>query len=165
MKISREWATPLTIGAFAIMSVTGILMFFHLNSGINKLVHEWAGWVMVAGVIAHVIVNWRTFTRYLTSSRLAQSIIGLGVAALAVSFIPLNGQGGDAPPPVMAMRAITTSPIALVAPLTGKPASALIEELAKNGIVLPNADATLESAIGQDRQMQAKAIGVLFRKA
>ena len=29
MKISREWATPLTIGIFALMAVTGLLMFFH----------------------------------------------------------------------------------------------------------------------------------------
>lgn len=30
MKYLRPWATPLTIGAFAIMSTTGLLMFFHL---------------------------------------------------------------------------------------------------------------------------------------
>ena len=41
MKISREWATPLTIGAFGLMSVTGMLMFFHLDTGFNKLAHEW----------------------------------------------------------------------------------------------------------------------------
>ena len=34
MKLSREWATPLTIGAFALMAATGTAMFFHLNNGL-----------------------------------------------------------------------------------------------------------------------------------
>lgn len=36
----REWATPLTIGSFLLIAVTGVLMFFHLDSGLNKLAHE-----------------------------------------------------------------------------------------------------------------------------
>jgi len=28
MKLSRDWMTSITIGAFALMSVTGMLMFF-----------------------------------------------------------------------------------------------------------------------------------------
>jgi cytochrome b561 len=65
MKIAREWATPLTIGSFGLMATTGILMFFHLDSGLNKTAHEWLGWVMVAVVAAHgrcvhvdVLVRW-----------------------------------------------------------------------------------------------------------
>ena len=33
----RRWATPLTIGAFMLMSIAGILMFFHINPGISKV--------------------------------------------------------------------------------------------------------------------------------
>lgn len=43
MSSLRKWATPLTIGSFLLMGVTGILMFFHLDIGLNKLAHEWAG--------------------------------------------------------------------------------------------------------------------------
>ena len=66
--ISRDWATPITIGAFAVMSVTGLLMFFHLDIGLNKLAHEWLGWLMVAGVAAHAIANWGAFKRYFVST-------------------------------------------------------------------------------------------------
>lgn len=44
MTISRNWATPLTIGSFLLMAVTGLLMFFHLDTGLNKAAHEWLGW-------------------------------------------------------------------------------------------------------------------------
>jgi hypothetical protein len=58
VKISREWAAPLAIGAFGLMSVTGLLMFFDLDTGFNNLAHEWLSWVMVTGVAAHAAVNW-----------------------------------------------------------------------------------------------------------
>ena len=46
----RRWATPLTIGAFVFMAVTGILMFFEVRLGIIKVAHEWLSWLMVIAV-------------------------------------------------------------------------------------------------------------------
>jgi hypothetical protein len=163
MKSLREWATPLTIGAFAVMSVTGVLMFFHLDTALNKTVHQWAGWVMVAGVMAHVMVNWAAFKRYLLASPLGRTLIALGILALAASFVPFGGPKGPSPGG-MALRAVVRAPLAVVAPLAGRPAPEIIEELARAGIALPNADASIASVVGDDRALQAKAIGVLFRK-
>ncbi len=56
--------TPLVIGAFLISAVTGMLMFFPLNSMLNKVVHEWLSWVMVIGVGLHVLLNVHAFKRY-----------------------------------------------------------------------------------------------------
>ena len=160
MKISRDWATPLTIGAFSLMSVTGLLMFFHLDTGLNKLAHEWLGWVMVAAVAAHATVNWPAFRRYFTSSRSGRAIIGVSAVALGLTFVQLPGQKG-APPQILAMKALTKAPIAKVAPLAGRPVEQIIDELAEAGVKLPNADASIDSA-AKDRGMQAKAINVLF---
>ena len=52
MKSLRLWATPLIVGSFLIMGVSGVLMFFHLETTLMKVVHEWAGWAMVAGAVA-----------------------------------------------------------------------------------------------------------------
>ena len=60
----RSWATPLVIATFAVSGVTGILMFLHADSGLNKLAHEWIGLAMVAAVLAHLVLNWRAFTTY-----------------------------------------------------------------------------------------------------
>lgn len=164
MKISRDWATPLTIGAFVLMSVTGILMFFHMDTGLNKLAHEWLGWVMVVGVVAHAAANWLGFKRYFTSSTAGRAIIALSVLVLAGSFASLPGKPGGQPPHVMALRAVTSAPIGNVAALTGKPVAQLIDELGKAGIVVPGADATLDSVLKGNRELQAKAMRVLFRK-
>jgi hypothetical protein len=160
VRISRDWATPLTIGAFGLMSVTGLLMFFHLDTGFNKLAHEWLSWLMVAGVAAHAIVNWPAFRRHFTSSRQGRAIIAVSAVALALTFVSLPGQKG-APPHILAMKALTRAPIARVATLAGRPADQLIDELAKAGINLPNANASIDSAAA-DRGLQAKAIAVIF---
>lgn len=57
MTVSREWATPLTMGAFGLLAVTGVLMFFHLDTGLNKQAHEWLGWVLLIGVSLHLAAN------------------------------------------------------------------------------------------------------------
>lgn len=165
MKISRDWSTPLTIGSFGLMAVTGILMFFHLDSGLNKTAHEWLGWVMVAGVTAHVAANWLGFKRYFLSSTVGRGILAVSVLVIAGSFIPLSGEGdGGGSPPSLAIRAVTQAPLAQVAPLTGRSMEQLITDLAAAGIVVTGGDQTLASVVGSDKGRIGKAIGVMFRK-
>ncbi|MCB1514538.1 MAG: DUF4405 domain-containing protein [Hyphomicrobiaceae bacterium] len=164
MKISREWATPLTIGSFLLMAVTGILMFFHLDMGLNKLAHEWLGWIMVAGVIAHAVANWGAFKRYFIASASGRAIIAAGVLVLAGSFATLPGGARDGfPPHIMAMKAVARAPIANVAPVAGRPADALLKDLAGAGISLPDSNASIESVVGGNRELEAKAMAVLFK--
>ena len=68
------------------------------------------------------------------------------------------------PPHVQALKAITSAPLAQVAGLTGKPAEQLLAELQRAGIPLTTAAASLDSAIAGDRELEGKAIGVLFAR-
>src|SRR4029450_10400711 len=45
----RPWATKLIIGAFLLMAVTGVLMFFELEHGFVVVVHQWASWILLIG--------------------------------------------------------------------------------------------------------------------
>jgi hypothetical protein len=45
----RSWATPLTIGAFFLMAITGVLMFFEWNTGLTTVVHQWFSWGIITG--------------------------------------------------------------------------------------------------------------------
>lgn len=163
MKISRDWATPLTIGAFALMGVTGILMFFHLDTGLNKLAHEWLGWVMVAGVVLHSVVNWSAFKRHLTANRVGQAIVAVSVLVLAATFIiqPPAKEGGGSPP-VRAMKAVLGGTLNQVAPLTGRSVDALQADLKAAGFAADDANAKLAALVGQDRERTGQLIGVLF---
>lgn len=156
----REWATPITVGVFVLMAATGVLMFFHADTSLQKEVHEWAGWVMVAGVAGHAVANWPGLRRYLRLGRPAL-LMGVFVLVLAGSFFAGGGADDGPPPPVMAMQAISRAPIGRVAALYGQSGEQARQALAAQGIVLASDEATLASAIGEDRGRLGQALRAL----
>lgn len=160
--LRRDWATPLTIGAFTLMALTGAAMFFHLETPLQKAVHEWAGWLMVAAVALHVAVNWMGFRRYFQALPRGLGIVALFTLVTLGSFFVRGGDGkGAGSPPALAMRALTQAPIAQVAPLFGKTPAQARAELAAAGVVLDDDGATLAAATGGDRQRVGRALTVL----
>jgi hypothetical protein len=164
MQISREWATPVTIGAFSLMSVTGLLMFFHADRGFNKIAHEWVGLVMVGAVAAHAVANWPAFKRYFLTGVYSRGMIALGLIALAASFVSWTGEK-RLPPPMMAMRAITAAPLSKVAAFAGRTTEQAIADLGKVGVRVSDGDVSLDTATDRNRELQGKAIAVLFGKS
>lgn len=154
----RKWATPLTMGSFAIMGVTGVLMFFHLESGLNKPLHEWAGWIMVLAVFAHVVLNYRAFMVYLKRP-VARGIALAAAALLCLSFIPSNNSGGS-PIPIV-MGALTQAPIEQVIAVAGLENAAGIVKLNEAGYAVAPGT-TIEAATGGDRGAEMAALKALF---
>ncbi|MGV6802769.1 MAG: hypothetical protein ACWA49_01085 [Ruegeria sp.] len=60
-------------------------MFFHLDSGFNTLVHEWADRPLLVGVAAHLAVNWRAFSAYFKRP-VAQALMSAGGIVQVLSF-------------------------------------------------------------------------------
>ncbi|MDE4173298.1 DUF4405 domain-containing protein [Phaeobacter sp. PT47_59] len=158
MRMLRTWATPLTIGSFLLMGVTGLLMFFHLDSGLNKVVHEWVGWVMVAGVLAHVLLNWRAFSVYFKRP-VAVTIMALSAVVLAGSFVPVSGGGSPVRP---VMMAVTQATVGAVIGVSGVPEQVALSRLGAAGF-----DATLETPLpdltGGDREKEMAILSLLFQ--
>lgn len=90
----RTWATPLTIGAFVLMSVTGVLMFFHWTRGITAVAHEWGSWLFLVGVAGHIAVNLRPFKTHFNSAW-GQFSVAEFVLVLAASFFSWGLVTGD----------------------------------------------------------------------
>ena len=163
MNISRDWATPVTIGAFGLMAVTGILMFFHLETGLNKAAHEWLSWLMVGGVVAHAYVNWAAFKRYFLKARVGQGILLISALVIAGSFFSFSGKAQNSlPPPVLAMHAVSKAPLTTVALLADQPVDQLIKALQQAGIAVKGPTYSLDSAIANNRGLESKAMRVIF---
>ena len=162
MKSLRAWATPVTIGAFLIMAVTGVLMFFHANTGLNKVVHEWAGLIMVAAVVAHLLLNFRAFTTYFKRP-LALGFMGLGAAVLGLSFLSLGGTDGGADGMRTAMMALGNARIETLAELSGEDLDAVLAKLGAAGIEASAGQALTELTAG-DRGKQDRIIGLIFAR-
>lgn len=81
----RAWATPLAIATFVLMTGTGVLMFFGMDSGITVVVHQWFSWLFLVAVGAHLTLHVRSLSRHLqsTSVRLGMSVFA-GILVLSL---------------------------------------------------------------------------------
>jgi hypothetical protein len=156
MKLSREWATPLTIGTFVLMAVTGILMFFHLDRGMNKVAHEWLGWAMVIAVVLHVVVNFPAFRRHLYFTT-ARVLIGVFVLILALSFFhnPFAGKNNNPEPAFAApVHALARAPLSTLAQVSGLSSEALMARLKTLGVAATSEQQSLQDLVGTNLHRQ-----------
>ncbi len=161
MKIAtqRPWITPAVIGSFALLSVTGILMFFHLDSGLNKLAHEWLSWIFVGVVVLHILLNSMAFKRYFKTGIGKVVIFGF-VALLALSFVRLGG--GDSKPPFNApVQMLAAAPLSAVAQLAKLDVSEVTARLAAKGIAATNPEQSVKDLVGPDLGAQMRALAAI----
>ncbi len=151
----KVWAGPLTIGSFALVAVTGILMFFHAAFGQMKLAHEWIGWLLVAAAVAHLVVNWKPFLAYLKKPA-ALLILGVFVVLGALSMTPTSGQSG--PPPYRVLgTAMQSSSLEVVAQVVKKDVGSVTDQLTAHGIQVRDSEQTIEE-IASENQVRGMAI-------
>lgn len=157
----RKWATPLTIGSFVVVGITGVLMFFHLDFGLIKPAHEWLSWLLVVGGIAHVIINWKPLVNYL--SKPAGKLIIVSVLVLgALSFLPIGGNEGGKGQMMKAVGALEKSPLTLVAQVAKTTPDVLVEKLKAKGLVVRDNDQTIQQIATDNQKKTAEIISVLF---
>ncbi|WP_424939575.1 DUF4405 domain-containing protein [Aliiroseovarius sp. S253] len=158
MSTLRKWATPLTVGSFLVMGVTGTLMFFHLNTMVGKVIHEWAGWLMLVGVGAHIVINWRALTIYFKRP-LALWIMGVGAALTIATLLPI---GGAVEPPVRNMvMAVAQADEATLMALSGHDLQQGRELLSEAGVTLQPGQSLADATDG-NFGLQTAAMSVLF---
>lgn len=133
----KSWATPLAIGAFIISGVTGVLIFFHIETGLVEPVHKWLSWLLVGGVAAHVLANWKAFGSYF-SKNTALAIIGASTLLTALAVMPFLGEGEDEHlekrAARSAMRALGSSSLETLTLVLKENPAALEAQLASKGL-------------------------------
>ena len=150
MNVNRRWVTPLAAGAFTLSAVTGVLMFFHADSGLNREAHEWLGWVLLGGVVLHVLSNFPAFKGHLWSSR-GQLIMGAFVIVLLLSFIPFGEkEGGGKRGPAASVSALANASLTTVALVAKTTPEELRSRLEKAGLHPASNDQTISDLVGKD---------------
>lgn len=160
MTIQREWATPLAAGAFGLLAITGVLMFFDLDSGLNKTAHEWLSWVLLAGVGLHLTSNFMAFKRYLRMPRPRAVLAGFALL-LGLSFLPLGG-GGDEPPYVAPLARLAAAPLPVLAAVAGTSPAEMVQRLATAGLPGATGSSSVLQLAGPDRKAQIRVLGLVL---
>jgi len=160
----RAWAGPLTIGSFAVVAVTGVLMFFHAATGLSKVAHEWLGWLLVLGAVAHTALNWKPFVAYFRKPAALAIIVVLlvlGVASLVVP--PLGGGREHGPRSFMAVAdALETSSLRVVAQVAKTSPETLVEKLTTLGLKVVGPEQTIREIASENGTRGIELLGRLL---
>ncbi|TLU86034.1 MAG: DUF4405 domain-containing protein [Chlorobium sp.] len=156
----KSWATPLAISSFIILAITGILMFFKIETGLIKPFHEWLSWAMVAGVVLHTIANWKSFTLYF-SKKPALAIIGIGMVATLFSvFAPAKP---DQNPRMKMTKAIMSSKLETVAEVAGSNSTDIVSKLSQRGITVRDENMTIHEIADANRKNEMAVLAAIFQ--
>lgn len=157
MRVNREWVTPITMGAFALMSVTGVMMFFNVRPGLTGAAHEWLSWAFLAGAGGHVAANFLAFKRHLTSTR-TRMIVGGFVALLLLALVAakvLPKKPQQEPGWATPVRALAAAPLPLLAQVAQVSPAELKARIAATGVTAVLGDATTVAELaGPDHEQQ-----------
>ena len=136
-------ATPLTLGLFAVSTVSGVALFFHWASFAFRGMHEWLSLLLLVPAGLHVWKNWRPLVGYMRRGVLVWPILACVAVALPFAVPAMMGAQG-ASPPLRAAQALTRVPILAVAPALQTTPAALRAKLKARGIEAGETD-TLEA--------------------
>lgn len=164
LSAQRPWITPVVMGAFLLSAVTGVLMFFHLDSGLNKTAHEWLSWAMVIGVGLHVLLNMPAFKRYFKQTT-GRVVMGAFALVLALSFIPAGGGSGSEPGFAPPVRALAQAPISVLAQVAGTSTEDLKAKLQAQGLKVTSDQQSVADLVGPDLRKQIGAISKVLPAA
>ncbi len=161
----KSWATPLAVGAFTISAVTGLLIFFDLELGIIEPVHKWLSWLLVTGVILHLVSNWKQFTGYF-SKKPALGIIGAALIVTIASLLPVFGEKeeGKERTGKVAAELLESSSLETVALVTKTTPKLLVEQLKKNGIIVNDQSLTIEQIASSNKKSKKALLGAILER-
>jgi Domain of unknown function (DUF4405) len=164
LSAQRPWITPVVIGAFVLSAITGVLMFFHLDSGLNKTAHEWLSWAMVIGVTLHVLLHMPAFKRYFSQTT-GKVVVGMFALLLALSFIPAGGAGGSEPGFAPPVRALAKAPISVLAQVAGTSSDDVKAKLQAQGLTVTSDQQSVADLVGGDLRKQIGTISKVLPQA
>lgn len=145
------------------MGVTGILMFFHWDTGLNKTVHEWLGWAMVVAVALHVMVNLQGFKNMFRTT-LGKGILGLFTLILALSFFNLGGGEGNGGPPFKnSVNLLSNASITELSQISHIDEQILLTRLQQAGVNSATAQSSVKQLVGDDLGKQMQTLNSILK--
>jgi hypothetical protein len=133
----RIIATPLTMAAFVLMSITGVSMFFEVHVGFIQDAHRIFSWAFLTGILMHIFVH-RTAIRNHLKKPLAKVLLLIFIAITIMAFIPFKSKSGEVDGHMLAHKSaelFLESDLNGIAAITHQTSAELVAELQTQGIV------------------------------
>ena len=91
-KNTRIYINPALVLTFLIVSITGVLLLFHVGGGGIKNLHEWMSIAFLAVSIVHLFLNWKSL---LACLKRVPVIISLVVVLILSAFLMFGGNNSN----------------------------------------------------------------------
>jgi hypothetical protein len=142
-QVINRYATPLTLGLFAVSTVSGVALFFHVGQGAFHEMHEWLSRVLLAPFVLHVWKNWVAMLTYVRRRTLFVPAGAALLAALVFAVPVFSGSGGESR--FRALQLMMQTPLADLAPVLKTTPDELQARLRQHGYKVASAADTLDS--------------------
>lgn len=151
---TRKWSTPMIIGAGLFVSLSGVLMFLHVE-GPLELAHEWIGLVFAFGIVLHVLNHWISFKSYFHQRR-PLTIIALVVVATTTFIITSATQeGGNLMKNIV--HSVEGAPLTEVAPLLDQNVESIVNKFETAGFMVQGPEGSI-AEIAATNGVEPKAL-------
>lgn len=149
-------ATALTTALFSVIGLSGVALFYRLQTPLIKPMHEWLGLALVVVAGLHVWRNWVAlrgyFRRGALSAPFALALLAGGGFVVASARAPAHPD-----PAKRVLRALGHAPLAQVAPLFHADAEALASRLRDKGFSVASTAQNL-AQIGETNGLDEREI-------
>ena len=139
----RDIATSLTSVIFIIISVTGVMMFFHILDSYTKDMHEIFGLVFVFVVFFHIFFNWKSMKNYFTKKVFLSSILVFFIVVLG--FIFTSSSQGENPKRAI-IEAVLKLPLNNAVTILGSDIENVKSKLKQSNIKFDNENSIMQLA-------------------
>ena len=171
MKKLRSWVTPITIGSFLLIGITGLLMFFRVRGGLIVVTHEWLSPIFVLGACLHTWLNWGAVRAHLSQAR-GLAVVGLFAVLLSICLVPfdeadqvvLEHGHGQHDADGRAAEALLRARVSTLAELTGHTPQQLRDSLGRHGVHVTSDQNTLADAARQSRVHPVRALNAVLQQ-
>jgi len=142
-------------------AVTGIMLFFKVELGLVKPVHEWLSWLLVVGTALHLAVNWRPTVRYI-SKPVGAGILLVFLLLICVSFAPLGGEKHGGNPFIRITDNLAQAPLSAVAQIANHGDEEVVEILKSKGVRTDGKDQTIREIATQNNKSPVEVLFIIF---
>lgn len=131
----RDIATSITTFTFIIISITGIMMFFHVLDQYTKQMHEILGLLFVLVAVFHIFFNWKAMKNYFKK----KTFMFAAVLTLFISSIFIfNSSDKGEHPGHFIINSVVNAPLHQAVSILGKNMEQVNKKLEESGLIIAN---------------------------
>ena len=157
----KRYVSIVLTGIFIVISVTGILMFFMIESHAMNSVHAWLGMFFVGIGIYHLIKNLSSLKNYL---KYKSSLISLSLILILSIYYALPKNEKLVSPKKEIMKAIFMQPISVVCIFFKKDINKTISHLKSKNIQIKNSSQSLMQIAKKNKKEVKEVFFIFFEK-